>query len=475
LPAGWKYVLPTEAQWEYACRAGTTTIFSWGNSATSTQANFKGTHPYGGGASGPNLQQTTDVGQYTANPWGFFDMHGNVWEWVSDWRANYPGGAQTNPEGPASGSFRVIRGGSWGNDGTFLRSAKRSNNTPGFRHSFIGFRVGFQAVQPDTANPELELFGGAAITREAGQAWAEPGVAGHDARDGNITDQIVVTGTVDMNSTGDYILTYTVQDGAGNSASTTRTVTVVGNRTVDLNATVAMDMIWCPPGTFTMGSPTTEAGRGSDETEHNVSLTKGFYLGKYEVTQAQYEAVMTGVTGDRNATPSNWHGNPNRPVENVSWDDAQVFLTRLNEQQVGNLPAGWNYVLPTESQWEYACRAGTTTAYSWGASISSATANYNASGYSQTRDVGQYAANPWGFFDMHGNVREWTADWYHAAYPTGNPVVDPTGPASGSKRVIRGSSWNRDGTAQRSAMRYDYTESSRGGFIGFRVGFQKSQ
>jgi phage-related protein len=217
LPTGWKYVLPTEAQWEYACRAGTTTIFSWGNSATSTQANFKGTHPYGGGASGPNLQQTTDVGKYEANPWGFFDMHGNVWEWVSDWKANYPGGAQTNPEGPASGSHRVKRGGSWFNGGTTLRSAERSINAPGLRHSDIGFRVGFQAVQPDTANPELELFGGAAITREAGQALAEPGVEAHDARDGNITDQIVVTGTVDMNSTGTYLLTYSVQDAAGNS------------------------------------------------------------------------------------------------------------------------------------------------------------------------------------------------------------------------------------------------------------------
>jgi hypothetical protein len=206
---------PTEAHWEYACRAGTTTIFSWGNSATSTQANFKGTHPYGGGASGPNLQQTTDVGNYATNPWGFYDMHGNVWEWVSDWKANYPGGAQTNPEGPASGSTRVVRGGSWRDGGTDLRSARRPNNSPGSRSIGLGFRVGFQAVQPDEANPELELFGGAAITREAGQAWAEPGVEAHDARDGNITDQIVVTGTVDMNSTGTYLLTYTVQDGAG--------------------------------------------------------------------------------------------------------------------------------------------------------------------------------------------------------------------------------------------------------------------
>ena len=125
----------------------------------------------------------------------------------------------------------------------------------------LGFRVGFQAVQPDTANPELELFGGPYHASQAGQASAEPGVEAHDARDGNITDQIVVTGTVDMNSTGTYLLTYTVQDGGGNTATATRTVTVVGNRTVDLNATVAMDMIWCPPGTFTMGSPTTEAGR----------------------------------------------------------------------------------------------------------------------------------------------------------------------------------------------------------------------
>jgi formylglycine-generating enzyme required for sulfatase activity len=415
------------------------------------------------------------VGKYAANPWGFFDMQGNVWEWVHDWKANYPGGAQTNPEGPASGSLRVTRGGSWGTSGTNLRSAHRSNSLPSDRSNTIGFRVGFQAVQPDTANPELELFGGASITREAGQAWAEPGVAGHDARDGNITDQIVVTGTVDMNSTGTYLLTYSVQDGAGNTATTTRTVTVVGNRSVDLNATVAMDMLWCPPGTFTMGSPIDEAGRLTNETEHNVSLTRGFYLAKYEVTQAQYEAVMTGVTGDRNATPSNWHGNPNRPVEKVSWNDAQVFLTRLNDQQVGNLPAGWSYVLPTESQWEYACRAGTTTRFSWGDSIASTNANYSSSGYLQTRDVELYAANPWGFFDMHGNVWEWVNDRYAHTYPTDNPVIDPIGPTSVSYHVRRGGSWNYDGAYLRSAKRGYGSPGDRYPYLGFRVSLQKSQ
>jgi formylglycine-generating enzyme required for sulfatase activity len=246
-----------------------------------------------------------------------------------------------------------------------------------------------------------------------------------------------------------------------------------GEHSVDLNASVQLDMLWVEPGTFTMGSPTTETGRGTNETEHNVTLTQGFYLGKYEVTQAQYEAVMTGNTVSLSATPSEWPNNPNRPVEKVSWADAQIFLTRLNAQQSANIPAGWAYVLPTESQWEYACRAGTTTKYSWGNDTNATRANYSVSGLSQTRDVGYYAANPLGFFDMHGNVWEWTADWYQAAYPTGNPVVDPTGPASGSYRVRRGGSWDHEGTNLRSAMRNSHSPSIRNGVIGFRVGFQQ--
>jgi formylglycine-generating enzyme required for sulfatase activity len=305
-------------------------------------------------------------------------------------------------------------------------------------------------------------------------------VEAQDARDGNITDQIVVTGTVDMNSTGTYLLTYTVQDGAGNTASTTRTVTVVGNRTVDLNATVAMDMIWVPAGTFTMGSPMTEVGRQADrENEHNVSHTQGFYLGKYEVTQAQYEAVMTGNTDGLNAKPSQWPNNPDRPVEKVSHDDIQKFLIRLNSQQAGNIPEGWAYVLPTEAQWEYACRAGTTTVYSWGDDINSSRANYNWDGgsttgndFKQTRNVGQYAANSWGFFDMHGNVWEWTADWY-AAYSSGSQT-DPEGPATGSSRVLRGGSWYDSGTYLRSAYRNNFhAPSHRANNFGFRIGFQQ--
>jgi formylglycine-generating enzyme required for sulfatase activity len=232
-------------------------------------------------------------------------------------------------------------------------------------------------------------------------------------------------------------------------------------------------MIWVADGNFTMGSPLGETGRSTNETEHNVSLTQGFYLGKYEVTQAQYAVVMTGNSNSLNPSPSQWPNNPNRPVEKVSWDDVQIFLSRLNasEQAAGRLPSGWSYVLPTESQWEYACRAGTTTAYSWGATIATSNANYSSSGLSQTTDVGQYGANPWGFFDMHGNVREWTADWY-AVYSSG-AQTDPTGPASGSSRVFRGGSWYLSGSLLRSASRYGNPPSNRGYDIGFRVGFKQ--
>ena len=292
---------------------------------------------------------------------------------------------------------------------------------------------------------------------------------------GETNATLTISAAIASQHDGNYTLVVTNDFGSVETTSIPVNVLARQTHTADLNATVQLEMLWVEPGTFTMGSPTTETGRGTIETEHDVSLTKGFYLGKYEVTQAQYEAVMSGNTNSLSATPSNWPNNPNRPVEKVSWDDVQIFLTRLNasEQAAGRLPSGWSYVLPTESQWEYACRAGTTTAYSWGDTIDGSKANYSISGLSQTTDVGQYAANPWGFFDMHGNVYEWTADWYGATYPTGNPVVDPTGPASGSYRVQRGGSWTLDGTYLRSAKRSFNPPSGRFSTLGFRVGFKQ--
>jgi formylglycine-generating enzyme required for sulfatase activity len=136
------YRLPTEAEWEYACRAGTTTPFSTGNNITTNQANYNGNIPYNGNAKGTYRKKTTPVGTFTSNPWGLYDMHGNVWEWCWDWYDVYGTSAQTDPVGASSGSTRVFRGGGWNNGGWIQRSAVRgTDDTPSTRNSYLGFRL----------------------------------------------------------------------------------------------------------------------------------------------------------------------------------------------------------------------------------------------------------------------------------------------------------------------------------------------
>ena len=280
-----------------------------------------------------------------------------------------------------------------------------------------------------------------------------------------------------------YELQVSVSDGI-NSDSINLSVTVAdlnepnqSNHVVNLNDSVSLEMIWVESGTFTMGSPVGEAGRNANETAHQVTLTEGFYLGKYEVTQAQYEVVMTGNTdvgSDGNivsATPSNWPNNPDYPVEMVSWDDIQIFLSRLNSQQSGNIPSGWAYVLPTEAEWEYACRAGTSTLYSWGDTIGAGDANYQDSGNAQPEVIGSYTANPWGFFDMHGNVFERVQDFYQEDLGTAT-VIDPFGAQSGGP-VIKGGSWFRTGDRLRSAYRSANAADARSDNVGFRLAFKE--
>ena len=199
---------------------------------------------------------------------------------------------------------------------------------------------------------------------------------------------------------------------------------------------IGMKFKLIPAGTFTMGD-------GDDA--HDVTLTKPFKMGVHEVTQAQYEQVM-GVN------PSKFKGADN-PVENVSWDDAVEFCRRLSELPAEKA-AGNVYRLPTEAEWEYACRAGTTTKYSFGDDESEFGdyAWYCDNSDEQTHPVGSKKPNAWGLYDMHGNVLEWCQDWY-GDYPSGS-VTDPTGPAVGSHRVIRGGSWDRTAGYCRSAHRY---------------------
>ena len=184
---------------------------------------------------------------------------------------------------------------------------------------------------------------------------------------------------------------------------------------------------------------------------HRVAITKAFEIGKYEVTQAEWEAVM-------GMNYSEFKG-PDRPVENVSWYDAQEFLRRLNTRQ-----DGYRYRLPTEAEWEYAARAGTTSAFSGPAEQMGW---YYENSAARTHPVGQKQANPWGIYDMSGNVWEWTLDWYDEAYYRASPVSNPAGPPKGRFRTIRGGSWVVD-SANGRVSRRDYFEDSADFHIGFR-------
>ena len=240
---------------------------------------------------------------------------------------------------------------------------------------------------------------------------------------------------------------------------------------------LSMEMLWCKPGTFTMGSPKSEKDRDDDETPHTVTLASGFYLGKHEVTQSQWERVM-------GSNPS-WFKGADRPVETVSWHDVTSFCEKLTEQEskAGRLPAGMSYQLPTEAQWEYACRARTKTAHAFGeasgelhrhGNYADRNTNFDWSddahddGFENISSVGSYKPNGWGFHDMHGNVFEWCADWY-GDYPSG-AARDPVGPAYGSSRVGRGGSWSHTAYHARSANRGRLVPAYGGyDFLGFRL------
>ena len=214
---------------------------------------------------------------------------------------------------------------------------------------------------------------------------------------------------------------------------------------------------WIPSGRFTMGSPSSEPDRYSDEVQLEAVLTRGFFLAETECTQGQWASVMGG-------NPSRFKG-PDRPVEQVSWGEAVEYCRRLTAKQraEGILAEGWEWRLPTEAEWEYAARAGTK-----GARYGEldAIAWYDGNSGSETHAVGQKAANAWGLQDMMGNVWEWCSDW-SGDYATGSET-NPTGPSSGSDRVNRGGSWSGDARYARSANRYRLVPGARYNNLGFR-------
>jgi len=351
--AGFVYRLPTDAEWEYASRAGTTTGFSFGD-ASAEMGNY--------GWLTSNSQETTHpVGQKKPNPWGLYDMYGNVWEWCLDWDGRRSSGRSvpvTDPTGPASGSLRVFRGGGW-------KSSPRN-------------------CRPDNRGKLGEVYRGNTLGLRVVRTLARP------------------------------------------ASKPTKAVATVVN-------SIGMHFVPIPTGTFMMGE---------GKTAHQVTLTQSFHLGQYEVTQEHYEKVM-------GKNPSKFKGKQKNPVEQVSWTDAVEFCRKLSDLPAEK-SAGHVYRLPTEAEWECACRAGTKTKYSFGDSEAElGEFGWYGKNSSGATVVGGKKPNSWGLYDMHGNVNEWCQDWY-GSYPSG-AVTDPTGPSSGSRRVTRGGSWLDSADSCRSA------------------------
>ena len=243
----------------------------------------------------------------------------------------------------------------------------------------------------------------------------------------------------------------------------------------EITNSIGMKLVLIPKGTFMMGLPESKEGRDKDdETQHEVTISKDYYLGVIEVTQGQYEKVM-------GTNPSHFQKQFIRksdssmyPVEQVSWEDAVDFCKKLSE-----LPeekkAGRVYCLPSEAEWVYACRAGSKTAYSFG-ERSNSLGNYawfGGNSMNQTHPVGERKPNAWGLYDMHGNVWEWCSDRY-GEYPK-VAVSDPVGPREGSVRVLRGGSWCDVAASCRSAIRRRYVPSIRGNDLGFRLALISSE
>ena len=500
------YRLPTEAEWEYACRAGTTTTFNNGvNDPADTSVGDVAW--YGNAtnaATGNSASKTHEVGLKTPNAWGLYDMHGNVFEWCWDWFDTnyYTNSPAANPLGASSGTVRVLRGGSFdrfpGND---LRSARRGTGfDPGNGASAFGFRVarsvGSLPSVPAAATPTVNITAGTyntaqivTLTTTTTEAKIYYTLDGTNPPTSSMlyTDPINIMATTTLKAVA-------VKNGMNDSAILTVAYTI---------STIPVEMVQISGGTFTMGSPNSEPSREAHEgPQHRVTLS-GFSMSKYQVTQAQYQSVMGNnpsyFHGGTGREPVNGEVQLNRPVEQVIWYDALVFCNKLSIAEGltpaysingstdpavwGAVPttnnAIWNaaaivagstgYRLPTEAQWEYACRAGTTTAYNTGDTISDNTGWYTVNSGDKSHQAGLKPANAWGLYDMHGNTWDWCWDWYNVSYYTSEAQTNPLGPESGNNRLVRGGGWNTTNIRSRSAYRNSITPITRLNNVGFRL------
>ncbi len=348
-----------------------------------------------------------------------------TWSEVSRFLANQPRFSLRVPRQPTSRRF--FR----------LRQADSGSSAP----VIIKQPEGLTVQQGSNAVFTVETAGTGTLAHQ----WLFNGVAILGSRQATL-----ILTNAQATNTGDYQVV--VSNSAGNVTSSVAKLTVIQAQPVG-----PAGFVWIPSGTFVMGSPVSEADRDSDEFQHTVTLTQGFWMSDHETTQAEYEAVI-------GSNPSNWRG-LNLPVEQVSWNDAVTYCQKMTEREraAGRITAQQAYRLPTEAEWEYAARAGTAGAR-YGEPDAIAWHGENSG--SKTQAVKQKPANAWGLYDMLGNVWEWCSDWIER-YPTGS-VTDPMGPSSGSSRVCRGGSSGNVARFVRSANRTWVDPGNRGNVLGFR-------
>jgi len=405
--------LPTEAEYERACRAGASTAYP-------AMAAFPAGSNNDGlvgriawwflNASG----ETKPVGVLSSNGLGLHDMLGNVYEFTSDWYGAYAPESTNNPTGPASGTAKVMRGGSWTSTQDGVRSSQRASSPTNSYSSNRGFRV----------------------ARSTGGSLAWATVLEQTPNPAIVTDPAIRAALIAAG------LPWRVRD----------------------NAT-QIELLLVPPGTFTMGCDFGSSDWPCFAEElptHEVNLLAPYYIGRYEVTQAQWQARM-GSNPSR-FQGSQYPGAPSRPVEQVTWTQVQSFLGSTGLR------------LPTEAEWEYACRAGTTTPYHSGPGFPNGTADdgvvtsmswgyFNSAG--KTNGVGGRTANALGFHDMLGNVYELVGDRF--GFYSASAQTDPTGPASGTDRVMRGGGWTSTPDGLNTSTRVPIAPTTWMSNVGFRV------
>ena len=541
LPEGYSFSLPTEAQWEYACRAGTNTAYNNGsdNEIDTSEANVNDDALYGNLHRETALHRTKEVGSYPPNRWGLHDMHGNVSEWCLDAvevekfydvsqnaQRILPGFGEDSVRNPCmnAGDFRVLRGGSWDSIPYHCRSSSRM-------------------VLPFNWNPYMEFFKPQGVKSAAALCFLSPvalislpvvwpyAMFQTKKNLAYIGFRVALIKTAELNrinlvntkekvlplkqnrpskrdvfngkclSSSDFTGKYLVidlHDDKGDSDCIT--VQEVNSPPAAVDFPYARHgKLWMrriEPGHYSMGSPESELGHLSDEIQHQVYISRPFYISIFEITQAQWELVAGN-------NPSYYVGE-DRPVESVSYNDIRggredgidwpkTKHIVASNSFLGQLRAktGLNFDLPTEAQWEYACRAGTLTSLNSGHDISSvydcvhlsqigryAYSVRNPSDiYKQHIAVGSLAPNKWWVYDMHGNVAEICRDW-KGQYPT-DLQVDPHGPDNSvvhfkkeifHLRVTRGGSWDGDNALRcRSACRSAIEEGEKNNRTGFRI------